>query len=224
MIKDFFVKKENIFIIVVALVSIFFVVLGFLFLFFRADNSTGPKVIPNSVSEIVWEDFSSKILDQRIEYPEYLHISEQREENGVGVTIAEFEPNQFLNYFSNQNHISFYPNGIDALFFYGKTKESDFVSETGQEYKRTEYLTTQGDVWGVMLVPKKKNEAWQDWGFVFIQTKIRNKEDKCMTESGLIIDSVSCDPYAGQKAVYSGTISGRFIDIGYAIVNRNSFK
>lgn len=225
MIKDFFIKKENIFIIIIALISIFFVALGFLFLFFKTDTVDGPRTIPNTVMDITWGDFNSKILDEKIKFPEYMYISEQKESNGVGVTIAEFEPSDFLNYFSNQNHVSIYPNGIDAPLFYGKTKDSIYITDDAQEYARTEYLTTDNEIWAVKLVPKKDLEKWQTWGFVWIQTKIQNKEQKCITESGLVIDSIDCDPYQGQKIIYSGKISSpQFLQIGYEIVNKNSFK
>lgn len=224
MIRDFFIKKENIFIFVVAFISIFFVVLGFLFLFFKTDSSDGPRVIPNNVSEIVWESFSSKILGQKIEYPEYMYIKEEEKDGNFGLNITEFEPREFLNYFSNQNNVSFFPGGIDTPLFYGKIKESDYTSSTGQNYKRTEYLTIEDEVWAVMLIPTESHKEWQSRGFIWIQSKIQLKEQKCITDKGMIIDSLDCDPYTGQKMIYSGKVSDQFLRTGYEIINKNSFK
>lgn len=222
MIKDFFIKKENIFIFIVALVSIFCISLGFLFLFLKTGTKEGPRVIPNTVYDIVWADFSSDILDMKIKYPEYMFISEQREPTGVGITIAEFQPRDFLTYFSNQNHVSVYPDGIDNQLFYGKIKQTDYTSSTGQEFKRTEYLTVNNTVWAVMLTPKNVKD-WQPRGFIWIQSAIKNKKTFCMSSKGVLINHVVCDPYAGELPVYEGDISEQFIRFGYEIINKNSF-
>jgi hypothetical protein len=224
MIKDFFSKKENVFMILVSLACLAFVIVGFVLLFFRHDSEVGPRTIPNSVSEIIWTEFKSELISNRLQYPEYMYIGEQKEESGVGITVAEFEPREFLTYFSNQNHVSIYPGGIDAPFFYAKTRESDFTSSSGQEYFRTEFLTMQDGVWAVMLVPKVQFENWQSRGFIWIQSRIGERNDMCMSNSGLVVDSVDCDPYSGQKTVYSGTVSDQFIRVGYEIVNKNTFK
>lgn len=224
MIKDFFTKKENIFIGIVAFVSIFFAILGFLFLFLDGKTTGGPRTIPNNIYEINWKNFDSDLLDQDIEYPEYMYITEQKTRESVGVTISEFEPRETLTYFSNQEHISFYPNGIDEPFFYGKTRESDFTSSGGQEYARTEYLTQDEEVWAVMLVPKITPKSWQTWGFVWIQTKISRREDNCITEKGAIITDIICNPYNGERIVYDGTLSSRIIKIGYEVINKNTLK
>ncbi len=223
MIKDFFTKKENIFISGVALVSVFCIVLGFLFLFFKTDSSDGPRTIPTNIYEIIWNEFSSKLLDKKIQYPEYMYIEEQKKETGVGITMSEFEPKEFLTYFSNQNHISLYPSGLDNQFFYAKTRQSDFTSSMGQEFTRTEYLTTTGEIWAVMLVPKTTPSNWQPRGFIWIQSAIKTKEDLCMSGIGTILTEESCDPYTDQKPVYKGEVSGQFLRFGYEIVNKNSF-
>jgi len=223
MIKDFFIKKENIVISIVAIVSVFFVVLGFLFLFLKTDSHEGPRVIPNTVEQITWESFSSDILDKKIEYPEYMYASEQRESTGVGVTLAEFEPRDFLTYFSNQNHVSIYPDGIDNQLFYGKVKQSTYTSAIKQEFTRTEYFTVDNKLWAVMLVPKKTPEGWQPRGFVWIQSEIKSKEMLCVSSKGIVIKNVVCDPYAGEQPAYRGEVSEQFIKFGYEIINKNSF-
>lgn len=223
MIKDFFIKKENIFIFIIALISICCVIAGFLFLFLKAQPMEGPRIIPNTVYEITWKDFSSKILDVKISYPEYMYIGEQRESNGVGITISEFKPREFLTYFSNQNHVSFYPDGIDNQLFYGKTKVSQYTSTHGQNFKRTEYLTVDGVVWAVMLVPQNTPSMWQPRGFIWIQSAVKSKEILCMSSKGVIINSAVCDPYADQQPVYQGTVSEQFIRYGYEVINKNKF-
>lgn len=223
MIKDFFIKKENIFIFGIALVSIFFVTLGFLFLFFKTSSPEGPRVIPNSINEIVWKDFSSKILGKNIQYPEYMYIGEQKESTGVGISISEFKPKSFLTYFSNQNHVSVYPDGLDNQLFYGKTKESEYKTNEGQDFARTEFLTSDNLVWAVMLVPKKTPIGWQPRGFIWIQSSLKNKENFCMSPKGILIAGVSCDPYSGEKPIYKGDVSEQFIRLGYEIINKNLF-
>ncbi len=223
MIKDFFIKKENIFISVVAIISIFCVVLGFLFLFLRAGETDGPRIIPSNVYEIKWTDFSSKIIKNKIQYPEYMHVNEQREVDGVGVTFSEFKPTEFLTYFSNQNHVSIYPSGIDNHLFYAKTRESDYTSSTNQDFTRTEYLTVDNQVWAVMLVPKITPENWQSRGFIWIQTAIKSKEVLCMNELDKVFSDENCDPYAKESPVYTGDVTDKFIRFGYELVNKNTF-
>jgi len=223
MIKDFFIKKENIFIFTIALISICCVIVGFLFLFLKTEPTEGPRIIPNNVYEIVWGEFSSKILDVKISYPEYMYVEEQRESTGVGLTISEFKPKDFLTYFSNQNHVSFYPDGIDNQLFYGKTKVSEYTSTLGQNFKRTEYLTTEGEVWGVMLIPQNTPAMWQPRGFIWIQSAVKNKETLCISSKGILINNLVCDPYADQQPVYRGAVSEQFIRYGYEIINKNKF-
>jgi hypothetical protein len=223
MIKDFLVKKENIFIFLIALLSIVCIVVGFLFLFLKTDSIDGPKVIPNNVYEIKWKDFSSKILDKKIQYPDYMYIVEQKESTGVGVNISEFKSREFLNYFSNQNHVSLYPDGIDNQLFYGKTKSSEYTSSNGQVFSKTEYLTVDNKVWAVMLIPKITPPGWQVRGFVWIQSSIKNKENLCQSSKGVLTNGVSCDPYSGEQPIYKGEVSDQFMRFGYEIINKNSF-
>jgi hypothetical protein len=171
----------------------------------------------------VWGTFSSDIFKIDITYPNYMYITEQKESNGVGITISEFTPREFLTYFSNQNHISIYPDGIDNQLFYGKTKEDMYTSASGQVFNRIQYLTTHDDVWGVLLIPQKTPKGWQPRGFIWIQSAISNKEFLCISAKGVLINNVICDPYASELPVYKGDISKQFIDFGYETINKNVF-
>lgn len=222
MIKDFFIKKENILIIIIAIISVFFVVLGFLFLFFKANTEDQPQIIPNTINDIVWGSFDSNILKNKIQYPVHFFITEQKDELGVGISIAELQPRNFLTYFSNQNHISIYPEGMDNQLFYGKTNNSKYTSPTGRMYTRTDYLTVDNNIWAIMLIPEEIPENWQSRGFVWIQTVIKNKESLCIHTNGILISNISCDPYAGELPIYRGDISGSFIDFAFEIINKNS--
>lgn len=222
MIKEFLFKKENIFIFLVAIISAFFVVFGFLLLFF-GDQKNDMRIIPADITQITWKDFSSKIIDSKIQYPGYMYVDEQKESEGVGINISEFKPQGFLTYFSEQNHISIYPEGLDNQFFYGKTKTTDYTSSVGQEYTQTEYLTVDNKVWGVLLIPKTRPSNWQSRGFIWIQERIKNKEQLCISAKGILINNVMCDPYTGELPVFRGEVSGKFIRFGYEIINKNSF-
>lgn len=222
MLKDFLLKKENLFIFLIALISVFFVIFGFLLLFF-GDRSDDIRIIPTHITDISWEEFSSKVIDSKIQYPEYMYIDEQKNNEGVGLNIAEFKPDGFLTYFSEQNHVSIYPEGLDNQFFYGKTRVSDYTSSTSQEFVQTEYLTIDNKVWAVMLAPKITPENWQSRGFIWIQEHIKNKEQLCVSAKGILINNVLCDPYEGEQPVYRGEVSGKFIRFGYEIINKNSF-
>jgi hypothetical protein len=223
MIKDFFIKKETIFILLIAIISIFFVVLGFLFLFLKPDYENTPRTIPTDITSVTWKNFSSKLIDQKITYPEYMYINEQKTDFETAVTIAEFKPQNFLTYFSNQNHFSIYPEGSPSQFFYGKMQESEFTSSTGQTYKKIEYLTLDNVVWGVLLVPKERPSTWQSQGFIWMQTQIQNRELLCMSVSGVVTSDVDCNPYEGEKIVYKGIVTGQFLRLGYEIINKNKF-
>ena len=223
MIKDFFIKKENILMLLIACLSLIGIVIGFSFLFFKSNSTQGPRVIPNTIEQITWGTFSSDIFDLDIIYPDYMYIIEQRESNGVGITISEFVPREFLTYFSNQNHISIYPDGIDNQLFYGKTRQSLYTSQSGQVYNRIEYLTVDNDIWGILLTPQKPPKGWQPRGFIWIQSAISNKEFLCISKKGILINNVVCDPYAGELPVYRGDISNQFINFGYETINKNSF-
>jgi hypothetical protein len=222
MLKDFLLKKENLFIFSIAIVSVFFIIFGFLLLFF-GNKSENVRIIPATVYDISWGDFSSKIINSKIQYPEYMFIDEQKDDAGVGINISEFKTQEFLTYFSEQNHVSIYPEGMDNQLFYGKTRTSDYTSSTGQEYVQTEYLTIDNKIWAVMLAPKTIPEGWQSKGFIWIQEHIKNKEQLCISEKGILINNVVCDPYSGEQPVYRGEVSGKFIRFGYEIINKNSF-
>jgi len=224
MIKDFFIKKENIFIALVAIISIFFVVLGFLFLFLRTSTNDGPRDIPNSLGEVTWKEFNSKIISQKIMYPEYLYVKEQKEQDGSKIMFAEFESADFLTHNSNQNHISIYPQGTDNPFFYAKTRETQYMSDSNQEYARTEYLTLDNDVWAIKLVPKLTPKDWLPRGFILIESKIRNRVQNCQSGSILLTDIATCDPYQDQKIVYSGELIDDFLNLGYKVIHKNIFK
>lgn len=194
-----------------------------MFLFFKTDSKDGPRIIPNTIQEITWKDFSSEILKNKIKYPEYMYVQEQKEQTGVGITFAEFQPRDFLTYFSNQNHVSIYPDGIDNQLFYGKTKKTEYTSSTGQNFSKTEYFTVDNKVWAVMLIPKNTPKNWQPRGFIWIQSAIKNKEMLCMSSTGVLIKDVICDPYAGEQPIYRGNVSDQFIRLGEEIINKNSF-
>lgn len=224
MIKEFFRKKETLFILGIALISVFFIILGFLFLFFKSEYRGAPRVIPTDTESISWKGFSSKLLKQKIQYPDYMYINEQESVDGTGINIAEFKPQGFLNYFNNQNHISLYPSGMEMDLYYGKIRESEFTNSEGQVFDRVEYLTLQDEVWAIMLTPQQAtNSLWQSRGFVWMQTQIKNREILCMAPTGVLISDVNCDPFGGQKIVYDGIITGQFLNFGYEIINKNSF-
>jgi len=224
MIKEFFKKKETLFILVIATISIFFIVLGFLFLFFKSEYKNTPRVIPSNVESITWKNFFSKLLKTKISYPEYMHISEHENASGIGINIAEFKPQGFLTYFNNQNHVSLYPSGMDMQLYYAKTKESEFTNSLGQIFKKTEYLTLDDEVWAIMLVPQDtSNSLWQARGFIWIQTQIQNRQIFCMSSNNVIISDVECDLFSGQKIIYDGNITGQFLRFGYEIINKNNF-
>ncbi|MEY4440404.1 MAG: hypothetical protein RLY49_30 [Candidatus Parcubacteria bacterium] len=223
MLKEFLLKKENIFMFFVILISLFCIVFGFLFLFFGNNKDSDRRIIPNSVTDIKWANFNSDILDKKIQYPEYMDISEQKENQGVGVTIAEFKPKEFLTYFSNQNHISIYPEGLDNQLFYGKTRQGEYTSSTGQSFTKIEYLTTENFVWGVALIPKETPKKWSKNGFIWIQSTLKNKEDLCISKNGILINNVICDPYSDQLPVYKGNLQEQFIRFGYKMINKNTF-
>ena len=224
MIKEFLKKKETLAILIIAIASVFFIVLGFLLLFFNSDYKSTPRTIPSDVESITWKSFSSKILKQKIEYPEYMHISEYENIFSTGINIAEFKSQGFLTYFNNQNHVSFYPSGMDMQLYYAKTRESDFTNSLGQEFKKTEYLTLNDDVWAIMLIPQNtSNPLWQNKGFIWMQTQLQNKETLCMAPSGVLISDIECDPFVNQKVVYDGIVTGQFLRFGYEIINKNSF-
>jgi hypothetical protein len=224
MIKDFFIKKETIFILLIAIISIFFIVLGFLFLFFKSNNESTPRTIPITADSIVWDTFSSKVLNQKIKYPEYMFIEDIKDDFEGSLMLSEFKPSRSLNLFSNQNHIAFYPNGSAQQFFYGKVKNSEFISETGQKYTITEYLTFTNDVWAVSFKPINTPSSWHSQGFIWVHTQIQNRELLCISNTGLIIRDVECDPYQGQKIIYDGKITGNFSKIAYEIINKNKFE
>lgn len=224
MIKDFFIKKETLVILLITIVSIFFVVLGFLFLFFKTDPDLKPRTIPTDIFSVEWDNFSSGIIKQKITYPQYMYIDEKKEDFEIGITISEFKPQSFLTYFSNQNHVSIYPEGSVDQFFYGKTKTSEFTSSTGQTYKKIEYLTLDDVVWGVLLAPAVTPQNWQAQGFIWMQTQIQNREILCMSDKGVITSDVECNPFNGQQIVYKGVVTGQFLKLGYEIINKNKFE
>lgn len=222
MIKKLFIKKENIFILSIVLFSLLCIIVGFLLLFFRQESSV-PKNIPVNVYDIRWSVFDSDILNKKIQYPDYMFVTEQKNSSGVGLSISEVQNKSFLNYFSNQNHVSIYPEGMDNQLFYGKTKETEYTSSTGQKFKRTEYLTIDNKVWAIMLVPEDKTIFGETRGFIWIQSIIKKKESLCISSKGVLINNVTCDPYSGELPVYRGEVSQQFIRFGYEIINKNSF-
>lgn len=224
MIKEFFTKKENLFIIAVAALSLCCVVVGFIFLFLGPTQSQQPKTVPNDPSEIVWKKFNSDIVAGDIQYPEHLRISEREEEQATGITITDLAPREFLTYSTNQNHVSIYPKGVDELFFYGKTRQDEFTSATGQGFIRTEFLTQDDEVWAVSLSPKDQYKDWEQDGFVLIQARIGDRQDLCQTATGIVADAEDCNPYLGDKVLYDGTVTADFISLGYEILNNNTFK
>ncbi len=207
--------------VAILFISIILIAIGFFLLFLRTDTQSELKKVQNNLNEIIWAEFSSDIFEKDILYPSYLYTITKKDNFLVGASFTERKTDELPTYFTNQNHISFYPEGIDNQFFYGKTKESQYTSATGQEYSRIEYLTNNDQVWAILLAPKDTPKGWQSKGFIWIQSFVKNKEQLCISQNGILISNIECDPYSGEQPIYKGEISQKFIDLGYEVINKN---
>lgn len=220
MLKDIFNKKENQVMLVVVLLSIVLILIGFYLLQKSNEFEATPRQIPNDVSEIKWKEFENTKYNFVLSYPEHFIFAKDDETYGPVFNFyfntKEEEPP--LTHLMNESHFSIYPLGLPVQGTTLSFSESIFTSESGQAFTLKDFQTLEGDTWALMAVPVDTPLTWKSWGFVWISSRVSDREYKCY-EGGVEIEFELCNPLEGDQIEVSGEVDKDFIETGRAILN-----
>lgn len=122
---------------------------------------------------------------------------------------AERDTNLPYTHFSNESHVSVYPEGIptEGLF----ADRADFDLETTfpvREDTAVVYTLADGTPFAAYVQPTVAMlpENWEEWGFIFIRARIDGMRTYC-TRNGVEISESECDPLASDDEVhYEGSV------------------
>jgi hypothetical protein len=223
MLKEVFKKRDNQFMLGLIAVSLMLLFFG---LFLLNDNDIeSPKKIPNSVDNIIWSKYENKKFNFTVFYPEHFNIFEGEIEGDPAINLYYriFDSELPLNYVYNQSHFSIYPLG---LAFGGANLtyiDGEFKNSKGLEFKTKEFRTTDGETWGVMYIPQNTPKGWNETGFIWISSRLKNLEYECLS-NGVKSDAVLCNILEGDQIFQKGDIDNEFLNISKEILNKINFN
>lgn len=227
MIKDIFTKKENQTMLILIIISVILIISGFYFLNKNGENGLEPRKIPSSINEVIWKNYSNNEFGFKLEYPEHFNLYEGDASWGPAINFyLDKRPDILpISFYSNENinHISVYPLGVAAGGPLGYFEESEYKNTNNFDFEVKQYKTYNGETWGASFKPKQTPDKWQPFGFIWISSKIDNKEYKCFNNS-VEKDIELCDPYSGDEFYLIGEVDSEFVELSREIIDRLSFE
>jgi hypothetical protein len=199
--RNLFKNKKTLGIIVI-LVSVVLIVFGYLNM-----NKISSGILTLTDSQNKTYTYSNKDFGFEIQVPDGWKIYENLDPNSPQITLykVEFKANPPFDIYSNANRISFFPHGVPTEGVTGDARPSSNNYDLEAD-SAIDYVLTDQTVWATMLNPKNEFKNWEDWGFVWIASKIENEKNGCARGEAQV-SFEECNPYDGDIFTRTGKIN-----------------
>lgn len=91
-----------------------------------------------------------------------------------------------LTHHSNATQVSIFPAGIPTEGVFSQSTDSAFSLPVAAE-RATDFLLSDGTVWGRYFVLASPPPAWEPWGFVWASARVGNRTEECVEEMSCVI-------------------------------------
>lgn len=214
-------KKENRVMIWLVIISLFFILLGFVML----DNDTKkvkPIPEPLTLEEVQWVEYVNEEYDFSLSYPKHWKIHVEDDDLSPKINIYPFQDDIILpfDHFAEATHFSIYPKGVPSEGLIGQNIDVSLpLNEKVKSAK--EYILSNNDKWATMVSFEDTPSSWKPWGFIWSGVKVKNLEFSCKRGNQEVEVEV-CNPFEGDTLLREGNVNSDLIEIERKIIN--SFK
>lgn len=166
-----------------------------------------PGVIENSTEQNDWIKYTNNDFNFTISFPKDWKIYEDLSDiNAPKINIykPEYKTKTPLNNFSPETNISIFPKGLATDAVMGQTQDVNF-NLTEKTAKAFDYLLTNNLAWASYLTFSKPPKSWQSWGFIWLNTEIKNLVYKCKSGDKYVELNV-CNTFEGDILERQGSI------------------
>ena len=217
---------RNVVVWVLILISVLLITLGIVNL---RDKKWQEGSVESSQEEAGWIKYTSVDFNFSISFPHDWKIYEDLEndlEPKINIYKPAYTTKPPLTHFSPETNISIFPKGLATEGVIGETRDSKIGStilSAEKIEKATDFLLADGKVWANFIVFSEPPQSWKPWGFIWVNTAIRDLTYKC--QSGTYEKPIEeCDPFTGDVLKRVGKIDGTTRDLQMKILSTFKFE
>jgi len=204
MLIDQIFKRKYSVVIVLLLLAAILLSIGLFKLF---NSEMKPGTIENSTEQADWVKYTNTDFNFTISFPKDWKIYEDLSDiNAPKINIykPEYKTKTPLNNFSQESNISIFPKGLATDVVVGKTQDVNFNLKE-KTAKSFDYLLTNNLAWASFITFNTPPKSWQSWGFVWLNTEVKNLTYKCKSGSKEV-ELDLCNTFEGDILERQGSI------------------
>lgn len=176
-----------------------------LFKLFNPEMKTGNIEI--STEQTDWVKYTNTDLNFTISFPKDWQIYEDFSDiNAPKINIykPDYKTKLPIDNFSPETNVSIFPKGLATDAVIGQTQNVSFELKEKTE-KSFDYLLTNNLAWASLINFSTPPKSWRNWGFVWINTEIKNLVYKCKSGDNYVELNL-CNTFAGDILDRQGLI------------------
>ena len=221
MIIDQIFKRKYSVVVVLLLLAAILLAVGL----YKLYNPTmKPGIIENSTEQADWIKYTNTDFNFTISFPKDWKIYEDLSDiNAPKINIykPEYKTKLPLDNFSTETNISIFPKGLATDAVMGKTQNVNFNLKE-KTAKSFDYLLTNNSAWASLVTFTTPPKSWQSWGFVWLNTQIKDLTFKCRSgNNDVALDS--CNTFEGDILERQGGIDKEVRNTQLKILNTFKF-
>ncbi len=168
-------------------------------------NGNGTTTNGNNGGQVAdWINYTNSNYSISLRYPETWTRSESEQgelEPKIniysGLDSAASLP---LTHFSNQNHVSFYPQGIGTEGLIGESRALNFNIGFPVTRESRTYVLDDGTPYAAYIIPQNPPASWNESGFIWMRLRVQNLQTACIVD-GQEVSEDECNPLTGNARI-----------------------
>lgn len=219
-------KAETFAYILMGILVLVGAVLGFL-IFYQENKDTSPDLRPENDEgrQVEAETYTSTQYNFTVTVPDGWEVYEGEVVTVPAITLyptEERDPQKTYDHFTNETHVSVYPQGIPTEGVFAQTRPLDVsVQESISDNSRA-YMLDNGDIFARYILLENAPEDWNESGFMWTRLSIEDQRTGCITADGYT-ESEECDPLMGDEVVMIGEVETEYTEDIRTIVESFTF-
>jgi len=166
-----------------------------------------PGTIETSTEQADWIKYTNTDFNFTISFPkDWKNYEDLSDINSPKINIykPEYKTKLPLDNFSPETSISIFPKGLATDAILGKTQDVNFNLKE-KTAKSFDYVLSNNLAWASFLTFATPPKTWQAWGFVWLNTEIKNLTYKCYSDNREVELNL-CNTFEGDILERQGSI------------------